>query len=262
MFEVARYEGERRAMLALTIVVAAAFYGTMFVAIAPSFTDLDLASFFAELPKQLTEGFGIESMNSLSGILAVELYQVGWLLVLGIYLAYNAASMVAGEIQSGRIDSLLAAPISRTRLAGEEFLSLLVPILAINAVTPIVLSVASSLLGGETLDPVNLVVLHALAVPYLLCCAAVGFVFSVFLADENRARIAAVGTLVVTYLLETVFIGTDYEILGTVAPMNYIDPTAILVDGSYDLAGGAILLAAAAVLVLVGLVRFGRMDIG
>src|SRR5699024_10872670 len=80
MFEVARYESERRAMLALTIVVAAAFYGTMFVAIAPSFTDLDLASLFAELPKQLTEGLGIESMNTLPGILAVELYQVGWLL--------------------------------------------------------------------------------------------------------------------------------------------------------------------------------------
>lgn len=261
MFEVARYESERRAMLALTIVVAAAFYGTMFVAIAPSFTDLDLASLFAELPKQLTEGLGIESMNTLPGILAVELYQVGWLLVLGIYLAYNAASMIAGEIESGRIDSLLAAPVSRTRLAGEEFLSLLLPILAINAVTPIVLAVAASVLD-QTLDPVNLVVLHALAVPYLLCCAAVGFVFSVFFTDESHARIAAVGTLVVTYLLETVFIGTDYEILGIVAPMNYIDPTAILVDGSYDLAGGAILLVAAAVLVLVGLVRFGRMDIG
>ncbi|WP_256685630.1 ABC transporter permease subunit [Halococcus qingdaonensis] len=261
MFEVARYESERRAMLALTIVIAAAFYGTMFVAIAPSFTDLDLASLFAELPKQLTEGLGIESMNTLSGILAVELYQVGWLLVLGIYLAYNAASMIAGEIESGRIDSLLAAPVSRTRLAGEEFLSLLLPILAINAVTPIVLAVAASVLD-QTLDPVNLVVLHALAVPYLLCCAAVGFVFSVFFTDESHARIAAVGTLVVTYLLETVFIGTDYEILGIVAPMNYIDPTAILVDGSYDLAGGAILLVAAVVLVLVGLVRFGRMDIG
>lgn len=261
MFEVARYEGERRAMLALTIVVAAAFYGTMFVAIAPSFTDLDLASLFAELPKQLTEGLGIESMNTLSGILSVELYQVGWLLVLGIYLAYNAASMIAGEIESGRIDSLLAAPVSRTRLAGEEFLSLLLPILAINAVTPIVLFVAAGFLD-ETLDPVNLVVLHALAVPYLLCCAAVGFVFSVFLTDESHARIAAVGTLVVTYLLETVFIGTDYEVLGVIAPMNYIDPTAILVDGSYDLAGGAILLVAAVVLVLAGLVRFGRMDIG
>ncbi|EMA52874.1 ABC transporter permease subunit [Halococcus thailandensis] len=261
MFEVARYESERRAMLALTIVVAAAFYGTMFVAIAPSFTDLDLASLFAELPKQLTEGLGIKSMNTLPGILAVELYQVGWLLVLGIYLAYNAASMIAGEIESGRIDSLLAAPVSRTRLAGEEFLSLLLPILAINAVTPIVLAVAASFLD-QTLDPVNLLVLHTLAVPYLLCCAAVGFVFSVFFTDESHARIAAVGTLVVTYLLETVFIGTDYEILGIVAPMNYIDPTAILVDGSYDLAGGAILLAAAAVLVLVGLVRFGRMDIG
>ena len=261
MFEVARYEGERRAGLAATIAVAASFYGAMFVALSPSFTDFDLDAIFANFPPQFTEGFGIETIDTLPGLLAVELYQVGWVLVLGLYLAYTAAGLVAGDIETGRMDSLLSAPVSRTRLVGEEFLSMLVPILAVNAVTPVVLY-AGSVLINETLDPTNLLALHALAVPYLLCCAAVGFALSVFLESETQARTAAVGSLVVAFLVETVFVGTDYEFLGVVAPMNYFDPTDILVEGTYDLAGGAILLAAAVVLVLAGQWRFRRMDIG
>ena len=43
--------------------------------------------------------------------------------------------------------------------------------------------------------------------------------------------------------------------------MHYFDPTAILVDGTYDLAGAGVLLAAAVALVLVSQLRFARMDL-
>src|SRR5699024_9734585 len=121
--------------------------------------------------------------------------------------------------------------VSRTRLVGEEFLSMLVPILAVNAITPIVLYVGSVLID-EPLDVTNLVMLHALAVPYLLCCAAVGFALSVFLANKSLAQNASIGVLVVAFLVETVFIGTDLEFFGVIAPMNYFDPTEILVYGN------------------------------
>jgi ABC-2 type transport system permease protein len=261
MFEVARYEGERRLVLGATIAIAASFYGAMFVGLSPAYSDFDFEAIFSNFPQQLTEGLGIEAMGTLAGLLAVELYQVGWLLVLGLYLAYTAASLVAGDIETGRMDTLLSAPVSRAKLVGEQFLSLLVPILAVNVLTPIVLYVGSVLIN-ESLAIGNLIVLHALAVPYLLCCAAVGFALSVFLEDESLAQNAAVGVLVAAFLVETVFIGTDLEFLGRFTPMNYFDPTAILVNGSYDVAGGAILLAATVVLVLAGQWRFRRMDIG
>ncbi|WP_049903671.1 ABC transporter permease subunit [Halococcus agarilyticus] len=260
MFEVARYEGERRLVLGATIAVAASFYGAMFVALAPSFTDFDVEALFAGLPQQFTEGLGISAIDTLPGLLAVELFQVGWVLVLGLYLAYSAASMIAGDVASGRMDTLLSAPVSRSKLVVEEFSSLLVPILAVNAITPIVLY-AGSVIIDDPLVVENLVMLHALAVPYLLCCAAVGFAFSVFLTDEDLAQIASIGVLVVAFLIETLLIGTDYEVLGVIAPMNYFDPTEILVDGTFDWAGGAILLAAAAVLVFASQWRFTRMDI-
>jgi len=90
------------------------------------------------------------------------------MLVLGLYLAYGAASMVAGDVESGRMNTLLATPISRRKLPLEKFSSLLVPIVLVNAITPIVLY-AGSVLIGEPLAIVNLLALHALAIPYLLC---------------------------------------------------------------------------------------------
>ena len=260
MFEVARYEGERRLVLGVTIAAAAGFYGAMFVALAPSLADFDIASLLSAYPDQLTEGLGLEAMDSLAGILAVELYQIGWLLVLGLYLAYNAASMVAGDVETGRMDTLLAAPVSRGKIITEEFFSLLVPILAVNAITPAVIYVAAGVIN-EPISVPNLVALHALAVPYLLFCAAVGLAFSVFLGSESLAQRGAIGVLVVSFLVETVFVGTDYEDLGVLTPMNYFDPTEILVDGSYDIAGAGILLAAALALVLASQLRFRGMDI-
>ncbi|PSQ48125.1 ABC transporter permease [Halobacteriales archaeon SW_12_67_38] len=214
MFEVARYEGERRLVLAATIAVAASFYGAMVVALSPSFTDFDLEAILSNLPQQFTEGLGVTALDTLPGLLAVELFQVGWVLVLGLYLAYSAASIVAGDVETGRMDTLLAAPVSRSKLVVEE-----------------------------------------------LCCAAVGFAASVFLREESRAQIASIGVLVVAFLVETLLIGTDYEVLGAIAPMNYFDPTEILVEGNYDVEGGIILLAAAAVLVVASQWRFTRMDI-
>jgi len=260
MFEVARYEGERRLVLGVTIAAAAGFYGAMFVAMAPSLLNIDITSLLSAYPEQLTTSFGLEEMDSLAGILAVQLYQLGWLLVLGLYLAYNAASMIAGDVESGRMDTLLAAPVSRGTILTEEFFSLLVPILAVNAITPMVIYVAAGVIN-EPISTTNLVALHTLAVPYLLFCAAVGLAFSVFLGNESLAQRGAIGVLIVAFLVETVFVGTDFEDLGVFTPMNYFDPTEILAEGSYDIAGAGVLLAAALVLVLVSQLRFREMDI-
>src|SRR5699024_2338979 len=159
--------------------------------ISPAYSNFDIEAIFSNFPQQFTEGFGLAAFDTLPGLLAVELYQFGWILVLGLYLAYTAASLVAGDIETGRIDTLLSAPISRAKLVGEEFLSLLVPILAVNVVTPIVLYIGSVVID-KPLAIEHLVALHALAVPYLLCCAAVGFALSVFLEDESLAQNASI----------------------------------------------------------------------
>jgi ABC-2 type transport system permease protein len=137
---------------------------------------------------------------------------------------------------------------------------LLVPILVVNVVMPVVVYAGSHLID-EPIRAADVVAVHALSIPYLLVCASIGLVASVAFDRESIAQRAGLAVVFALFLLESVLANTDYEAVGALAPMRYYDPTAILVDHQYDLAGGAILLAAAVVLVLVSQQWFSRKDI-
>jgi ABC-2 type transport system permease protein len=147
------------------------------------------------------------------------------------------------------MDMRLSLPVSRRRIVGEKFLSLLVPILVVNLLTPIVVY-GGVLLVGESISATDLVAVHALSIPYLLACTAIGLAISVALDREGRAQRAALGAIFGLFMIESVVTGTDVEPIGAVSPTRYFDASAILIDGTYDLAGAAILLAATVVIVL------------
>jgi len=46
----------------------------MFVALAPSFTDFDFEAILVNLLQQFTEGLSVTALDTLPGLLAVELY--------------------------------------------------------------------------------------------------------------------------------------------------------------------------------------------
>ncbi|WP_232686301.1 hypothetical protein [Halobacterium zhouii] len=85
--------------------------------------------------------------------------------------------------------------------------------------------------------------------------------FSVVADRASVAQRAAMATVFGLFLLESIVTGTDYSWVGAVAPMRYFDPTAILVDGTYDVAAAAILSVATLALVGASQWYFGRRDV-
>lgn len=261
MFELAAYGARRRVKGALALSVGLSAFSGMYAAFFPSFTgNLDLEEYIEALPPVFVEAFGLRAFNTIEGFLAVELYQFAWVILLGLYLAYSAASLVAGDVENDRMDILLALPVSRARIVGEKFLALAPTILILNVVVAAVTWVATRLIGYP-IGTADLVIVHALSIPYLFACAAIGLAFSVLVDRESIAQRAAMATVFGLFLLESVVSTTDYDALGGLAPMRYYDPTAILVDGTYDLAGAAILAAAALVLVVASQQYFRRKDV-
>lgn len=261
MFEFARYEGRHRVRGAAAMTVGLALLAIMVIWLYPSFTEaVDLDQMLEAYPQPVLSAFGIQTMSTLGGFLAVELYSFAWVILLGLYFAYAAASLIAGDVERERMDMLLSLPVSRSRLVAEKYLSLLVPILVVNVVMPVVVYAGGHLID-EPIPAADVVAVHALSVPYLLVCAAVGLVASVAFAREAIAQRAALGVVFALFLLESVLAETDYESVGAIAPMRYYDPTDVLVNGEYDLVGAATLLAAAVVLVLLGQWWFTRRDI-
>ncbi|GAA0204986.1 ABC transporter permease subunit [Halobaculum roseum] len=261
MLEVARYEAERRVVGSVVVSVSLAAFGGMMLLVAPGLLEqVDLTAYAEQLPPSLVESFGLEQIGTLAGFMAAELYVFGWVFGLGTYVAYLAAGSLAGRIDDGTVELVLAAPISRSRLLAETYAASLLPVALANVV------VAGVVYGGSVLidDPLPLadvVAVHALSVPYLLCCAAIGTLCSVLAPNRRVAEGAGAGAIAATYVVSVAVTGSDIDWLGAVAPARYYDPVAVLTAGEYDLGGAAVLLGATALLLAAAAFRFREVDV-
>lgn len=261
MLEIARYESERRLSGAVVVAGGLAAFAALFIAITPEIIgEVDYEAMLEDLPPAFSSAFGLESFDSLAGILAGEFYTLGWVLLMGLYMAYSAGSTIAGDVERDRMDMLLSNPVSRSSVVLEKYLSLLVPIVVVNVVVGAVIYVGARLVD----DPIPLfdvIAVHALSVPYLLCCAAIGLLASAGMKREGSAQRASMGVVFSLYMVEALVTGTDFDWLGIASPSRYFDTNDILVEGTYDLVGAAILLEASALLLVASLLVFQRRDI-
>lgn len=261
MLEFARYYGRRRLRGTAVMTAGFATLVALYVWLFPSVSEgIDLDEYVASLPPALQQAFGLQSLGTIEGFLAAELYAFGWVLLLGIYFAYAAASLVADDVDRGRMDMLLSLPVSRSKVLLEKFASVLVPLVVVNVLTPIV--VYAAVLGiDESISAADLAMVHALSVPYLFAAAGIGLLASVVFDRASIAQRVAAGGFFGLFLLDSVTAGTDVDWLGALSPSRYYDPTAVLVSSEYDLAGAGVLLAAAVVLVAASRAHFARKDI-
>lgn len=261
MFEFTRYESRRRAkgavVLAAVLSAFAGFYVAMFPAMAES---VDLDALLGAYPEPLLKTFGVETLATIEGFLASELYTFVWQLLVGLYFAYAGAGLIADDVEHGRLDLLLALPVSRARLGVEKFLSLLAPLVIVSVVVPTAVYLATVLVD-EPVAVADLAMLHLLSIPYLLTCAGIGLLASVFFDRTSVAQRVALGVVFGLFLVESLVTGTDYEWLGALSPTRYLDPNAVLLRREYDLLGGVILLVAAVVLVGMAMAWFRRTDV-
>jgi ABC-2 type transport system permease protein len=260
-FEVARYEAERRSTGALVAALGLSLFAGLFLAIGPSLVaQVDLESLIEAYPPALRRAFGLDGFGSFAGLLATELYQFGWVLLLGVYFAYAGGGSVAGDLERGRLDMLLSTPLSRSWLVGEKFLALAWPLLVVNVVVFAVVAAGLPVVG-ESIPLADLAMVHLLSVPYLLAVTALGVLASTLVDHASVAQRISAGLVFGLFLLNSFVEGSEYEALGALSPTRYYDPTAILVTGEWDLAGGAILLGATAVLLGAAVSYFRRRDL-
>ncbi|MWG33496.1 ABC transporter permease subunit [Halomarina oriensis] len=261
MLDVARFEGERRLPMTGVLAVVFALFGAMFVALAPDIVSTGAYDDIIEaMPPAMVALVGFENFSSIAGVISGEFYTFTWVVGLGAYLAYSAAGSVAGDLRNDRMDTLLAAPLSRTNVLLGKYLGLLVPIVVLNVVIPLVIY-AGSVLVDDPIALADLAALHALSIPYLLLWAAFGLLLGVVVRRGRTAGRAALGVVLAMWLLESFVTSTDFEWLGAVSPMRYFDPAAILVNGEYGLEGAALLLGVAVVFVALSRTVFVRSDL-
>lgn len=261
MLEFLRYDGRKRLKGSLYLSVGMALLTAMIIWVYPSFSDaFDEDELLEAYPQQLLQLFDIETMASLEGFLAFELYTFGWVILLGLYFTYSAAGIIAEDVDRGRMDTYLAMPISRGRLLAERFGSLAVPIVLVNVLLPPVVLIGGWLID-ESLSVADIVAVHVLSIPYLFACAGIGIVFSVIFDRVSIAQRVALGVTFFLFLMESLVTETEYEFVGAIAPMRYFSPNEILLESTYDLTAVAVLVGMTVGLLVVSQFIFARRDI-
>lgn len=263
MLELASYEGRNRIRGTLAAAGAFAGFGLFYVVLFPSFSeglDEEIDTLLEAYPESLSKAFGVETLTSMEGYLASELYTFGWILIVGLYFGYIGASVVASDVERDRMDLFLALPVSRARVVVEKYLSLLVPLVGLTLVVPTVVFVSTAAVG-HPVPAGDLVALHLLSVPYFLVCAGVGLLTSVWFDRVGIAQRVAVGVLAALFFAESLLADTSVEIVGVIGPSRYLDPNAVLLKSEYAVLDGAILLVAAVGLLAVSVWVFRGRDI-
>jgi len=227
------------------------------VAIFPSVEE-SISKAVEGYPEGLKEAFGIGQLTSVEQYLQAEMLSLIVPLALG-YLAVRAvASGLTGAAETGRLDVLLSAPVSRARLVAAGFLATAVELAAVLLLTGL-LTAAGSVLSGAGLDAGRAAAGFANVWPLALLFAGFGAIAAGFSLRTSVVTGSVAGLLVAMYVVDLVGrLDPDLSGLRYLSVFKYYGNA--IEDGIEPLAFAGVTLAACALAVL-GAWLFERRDL-
>jgi ABC-2 type transport system permease protein len=238
------------------------FYAAFFPSIFKEGEKLKEA--FKVFPEDLMKAFGIDMekyITSFEGFIAGEYFSMLWPIILIVFIIAYAASSIAGEIESGTIELLLAQPISRLRVFFSKYLSGLFIITVFIAISNSSL-VLFAHLYNITFQWQHFVTISILG--FLFAFAVYGICFMLSAVSSSKGMPAAItgGILIIMYALK--IFSSFQESLDKLkfgSFFHYFDQNAALLDNHIDTLNIAVFLAVGIICVLIGAVVFVKRDI-
>lgn len=190
----------RRALLAwgLPLGLMSAFI----VAIFPSVEDA-LGKAIRDYPAELKEAFNIGELATVEQYLEAEMLSLIVPLAVGYLAARSVAAGLSGAAESGRLDVLLSAPISRRRLVGASFAATTVELASVLAVS-LLLTMLGSRLSGAGLAFGPALAGFANVWPLALLFAGLSIVVTGFSLRTSVVTGSVAGVLVAMYVVDLI----------------------------------------------------------
>lgn len=190
----------RRALLAWGVPLG--LMSAFIVAIFPSVEDA-LGKAIRDYPAELKEAFSIGELATVEQYLEAEMLSLIVPLAVGYLAARSVASGLSGAAESGRLDVLLSAPISRSRLVGASFAATAVELASVLAVS-LLLTMLGSWLAGAGLAFGPALAGFANVWPLALLFAGLGIVVIGFSLRTSVVTGSIAGILVAMYVMDLV----------------------------------------------------------
>jgi ABC-2 type transport system permease protein len=245
----------RRSLLAWGVPLG--LWSAFIVLIFPS-VEGALSKAIKNYPPALKEAFGIGELTNVEQYLHAEMLSLIVPLALG-YLAVRAVSSgLSGAAESGRLDVLLSAPVSRSRLAAASFAATAVE-LAIVLVLTVLLTGLGSLVSGADLSFGAALAGYANVWPLALMFAGFGVIATGFSLRTSVVTGSVAGVLVSMYVIDLIGrLDPDLSGIRYVSVFRYYGNA--IEDGIEPLAFFAVIVAAI-VLAVFGAWLFERRDL-
>ncbi len=251
----AQLHERRRSLLSWGLPIG--LWSAFIVAIYPSVEDA-LSKAVASYPEALKEAFGIAELASVEQYLNAEMLSLIVPLAVGYLAVRSVASGLSGAAESGRLDVLLSAPVSRRRLVACGFGATAVELAAV-LVVGLAICILGSLLAGAGLSFGLALAGYANVWPLALLFAGFGVIATAWSLRTSIVTGSVAGVLVAMYVLDLVGrldAGLDWVRYGSV--FHYYG--SAIEDGVEPFAFVGITVAAIA-LAAIGALLFDRRDI-
>lgn len=238
------------------------FYAAFFPSIFKESEKLKEA--FKAYPQDLMKAFGIEIesfISSFEGFMAGEYFSMLWPIILIVLIIAYAASAIAGEIEAGTIELLLAQPISRLRIFFSKYLSGLFIITIF-----ITISNASVILFAQLYNVSfhweNFLTISVLGLLFAFAVFGICFMLSAISSSKGRPAALTGGLLIIMYALN--IFSTFQESLKNLkyaSFFHYYDQNAALLNNHIDTLSIVVFLAVGLICTIIGAVAFVKRDI-
>ena len=209
-------------------------------------------------PPALKEAFGVGNLATVEQYLHAEMLSLIVPLAVGYLAVRSIASGLSGAAESGRLDVLLSAPLSRRRLVAADLSATAVELAAVLAVT-LILAELGSAISGAGLSLGSALAGFANVWPLGLLAAGLGVIATGFSLRTSVVTGAVAGVLVAMYIVDLAGrLDTSLDWIRYVSVFRYYGNA---IEDGIDPLSSAGVVTAAALLAGVGSLLFERRDL-
>jgi ABC-2 type transport system permease protein len=251
----AQLHERRRSLLSWGLPIGA--WSAFVVAIYPSVEDA-LSKAVSSYPESLKQAFGIAELTSVEQYLNAEMLSLIVPLAVGYLAVRSVASGLSGASESGRLDVLLSAPVSRRRLVASGFLATAVELAAVLAIS-LLITALGGLLAGAGLCFGLALAGFANVWPLALLFAGFGIVATGWSLRTSVVTGSVAGVLVAMYVADLVGrLDTSLDWIRYGSVFRYYGKA---IEDGIDPASFIAVTAAAVAFAALGALLFERRDI-
>ncbi len=225
----------------------------------------DMQQYVDAMPEELLAAFGTPAEGLSGDTFPFDIYMssqffLWFALAVAVWGLIAGCGLIAGEVENGTIDMMLAQPVRRERYILARFAGVLAVLLVIA------LACWVGLLAGLAMTDVETRILGLLIACLQmallgLAVAGVALVISVWTLGTRRSQMVMVGLLLAQYVMDLVSkISADLEWLGPLSLFHYFDSAKIVRTGSADGVAIVVLVGVALIGVVAATMVFARRD--